>query len=75
MTTQAEIEAAARAAHRVASGLASTVGAWEDLPEEERKRWLDVAGAALNAAERVRDILNDSSGMGGKRQSPGRAGK
>jgi hypothetical protein len=71
MTTRAEIEAAARAAHRVASGSAGTVGAWEDLPEEERKSWLDVASAALDAAERVRELVNDNSGTRGKRASKG----
>jgi hypothetical protein len=57
MATAVEIEAAARAAHRAAAGWLVLVGSWDDLPEEARKRWRDVAGAALDAAERVREIL------------------
>jgi hypothetical protein len=57
MATAVEIEAAARAAHRAAAGLAGAVGSWDNLPEEARKHWRDVAGAALDAAERVREIL------------------
>jgi hypothetical protein len=57
MATAVEIEAAARAAHRAAAGWLVRVGSWADLPEEARKGWRDVAGAALDAAERVREIL------------------
>jgi len=57
MATASEIEAAARAAHRTAAGSVGAGGSWDDLPEETRKHWRDVAGAALDAAERIREIL------------------
>jgi hypothetical protein len=57
MPTKAEIEAAARAARRVAADWLVLPEPWDDLPEEAKKRWREMAGAALDAAERVREIL------------------
>jgi hypothetical protein len=59
MATRLEIEAAARAACRAATGRSVQGGSWDSLPEEARKVWLDLVAAALDSAERVREILSN----------------
>ena len=57
MATKVEIEAAARAAYRAATVGPAEVGSWDNLSEDAKNDWRKVAGAALDAAERVQDIL------------------
>jgi hypothetical protein len=57
MANKVEIEAAARAAYRAAKVGPTQVGSWDNLPEDAKNEWRKVAGAALDAAERVQGIL------------------